>query len=62
MRNLLTKALILLAVFFMILSGCGFRGPLYMPKKETASSPQKSAASNPANTVVTPTVVKPMSK
>ncbi|MCC2625102.1 MAG: hypothetical protein K0R14_975 [Burkholderiales bacterium] len=59
-KNLFVNVFVLFAIF--CICSCGFRGPLYMPKKQTASSPQKTTASKPANTVVTPTVVIPTGK
>ncbi|HLX52796.1 MAG TPA: lipoprotein [Aquella sp.] len=43
-KNLLLHILVLFAVFCIILCSCGFKGPLYLPKKAAASSPQKSAS------------------
>jgi predicted small lipoprotein YifL len=49
MKNFITKNILakILAssVIFVILYSCGFKGPLYLPKKPVASSPQKSASS-----------------
>jgi len=43
-KNLLLHVLVLFAVFCIVLCSCGFKGPLYLPKKPAASSPQKSAS------------------
>lgn len=45
-KNLLTKILVLSAVFSVVLCSCGFKGPLYLPKKPAENTPQ---ASKPAN-------------
>ncbi len=60
-QRILARILVSLVVVGILYS-CGFRGPLYMPKKQNASGPQKTVASKPANTVMTPAVVNPVSK
>jgi|GEM_PF-5991140 len=57
-RNLLAKTLILFAVFCMLLCSCGFKGPLYLPKKKPAASQPVKSASSPIKAASSPAAVK----
>ena len=58
-KNLLLHVLILFAVFCMVLCSCGFKGPLYLPKKPVASQPIKAAISPTAVKANTGTIAIP---
>ncbi|MCC2644353.1 MAG: hypothetical protein K0R94_131 [Burkholderiales bacterium] len=50
-KNLFVIVLGLFTIFSTVLCSCGFKGPLYLPKKVSASNPQSSQPHSASNSI-----------